>query len=899
MKVWINQTEIGTDSDAEIPANWSAYASTWTPNFSVEGNNYVHAIFMDEVGNKTSVINSEVCIFDKTAPVVSSVSIASGVDVVTTQRVVVRVTVTDANPSSGIQKTTLSGDLAIDSDTEFLWSSTDRTNGYKDCVVKLSANTDPSHRESKVVYATATDNAGNTGERGSDNIVLYTGGIDPVIVLKKPTNEVIGKHYGEKSFKLQLQVLTGITSLLDSYKVWGDFSETDGSIEPTTEPDTWTAWTSGQSTISLDRYLTALDGTKTIYGAVRLNVDSIADTVATYAELPASANDGDIYKVTADETQSNATTAYRYSTTNNKFEYYGILENDEAHAYHELEITTVHHSEAEPSIVLTSAESVISDKTGHDSTVLIGTMTTSCNIYEYKVVAYSSLANAQAGTSADVTNVELSGTTEIASGGTWTPTLLESKLKTAISGEGQKFVVIYAKNLCDKWGKSNILTITIDETAPTGSIVVDQYYNTNKGFTASANDTVCAVDKMQAWVDATAGSETPPQTSTEYDYSANPTVSQVDWTGKVNGTCYLHIKYTDEVGNSSVTHSNSFIYDDVAPIECSVSGPTLTNTTTVNLTLSASDVTSGMGKMKIYGDVSGASTAEQATWLDYSTSASITLTNGDGNKTINVIYQDNAGNSTSTAVSCVIKLDTEGGAPTLVLYKNDESAVLGTYTNVVDFKAHISVNDIEDLPNIVQYKVWGSITEAATESEATWKTFTLVTGEDYASVGYALTTGDGLKTINVKVKDNAGNESSTTSATVTLDQTAPVVDVNGVDYNVISLVHEPRHTASGEELANTYNDKMTFKFSADSKLTEWKVCVNETGQQASTATAIGTTGGSVNMTGTNLEANTEVSCVIMGADFSATSKVASTDGVYEVIVYGKDEAGNWSAIHAI
>lgn len=899
MKIWINQTEIGTTSDSEYPSDWQAYSSSWTPNFSAEGTNYIHAIFMDKVGNKTVVVNSNATVFDKTAPVVSVVSIASGVDVITTQNAVVRVTVIDANPSSGILKTTLSGDLDVSSTTEFTWSSTDRTNGYKDCAVVLAANS--STRETKTVYATATDNAGNTSERNSDTIVLYTGGIDPVIVLKDTSGNVIGEHFGDTAFRLQLQVLTGDVSLLAGYKVWGDFADTESSVTPTTEPENWTNWPTNETTVSLNKYLTALDGTKTINGSVRLIVSSIANTVATYADLPASANDGDIYKVTTDETKSNATTAYKYSATNSAFEYYGILEDGDSYAYHSLETTTVHHSEAEPTIVLTSAKSVISDKDSHNSTVLTAAFTTSCNMSEYKVVAYATQAAAQSGTSADVTNVELSGTTEIASGSSWTPTLLESKLILAVAGEGQKFIVVYGKNLCSKWGKSNIIAVTVDLTAPTGTIAVNQYYNAVAGFTASAADSVCSVSKMQAWVDTSAGTETAPATSTEYDYSTNPTSAQVDWTGVSEGNNYVHIKYTDEVGNSAVIHSSAFIYDTVAPISCSVTGPAKTNTTSVTLTLFASDVTSGMGYMKIYGDVSGAATADAIEWSAYTTSASITLSNTDGTKTVNVLFKDNAGNVISSAVSCSIILDTDAGSPTITLYNNADTAVLGTVTNVADFKAHISINDPSKQPisEIAYYKIYGDITAAATEDAASWVEFNPVSGQTYMSVGASLTTGDGSKTVTVKLKDDAGNVSTAASAVVELDTTAPVVDVNGVDYNVISKVHEPRLTSSGAEIANTYCDKMTFKFSADSALSEYKVCVNETGQQASTATAIGTSGGSINMTGTNLAANTEVTCVIMGADFAATLKVADTDGAYEIIVYGKDLAGNWSAIHSI
>jgi hypothetical protein len=53
------------------------------------------------------------------------------------------------------------------------------------------------------------------------------------------------------------------------------------------------------------------------------------------------------------------------------------------------------------------------------------------------------------------------------------------------------------------------------------------------------------------------------------------------------------------------------------------------------------------------------------------------------------------------------------------------------------------------------------------------------------------------------------------------------------------------------------------------------------------------------MSGNAVEANTDITSVIFGADFAATDAVNDTDGAYEIIVYGKDEAGTWSAVHVL
>jgi hypothetical protein len=53
------------------------------------------------------------------------------------------------------------------------------------------------------------------------------------------------------------------------------------------------------------------------------------------------------------------------------------------------------------------------------------------------------------------------------------------------------------------------------------------------------------------------------------------------------------------------------------------------------------------------------------------------------------------------------------------------------------------------------------------------------------------------------------------------------------------------------------------------------------------------------MSGGAIKANTDITSVIMGADFAATAVVNDEDGAYEIIVYGQDEGGTWSAVHAI
>lgn len=674
--------------------------------------------------------------------------------------------------------------------------------------------------------------------------------------------------------------------MIQGYKVWGDFSDTEGSTTPTDEPADYTAWGSGSVKKIEDLYLTATDGNKSVLGKAKLSVGTLADTVATKADLPSTATDGDKYKVTADESKEGKATCYQW---NGAWNFYGYLSADDSYAEKPLETVLTHHSSSQPVVTLATDKAIISDKEEHDAATLTATFASSCGISEYKVVAYESQSDATAGTSADPTNVDLYGTEEKAASSTWTPELLESKLVSAIPGEGAKYIVVYAKNLCGKWGKSNTLTITVDLTAPIGNITVDSFYNAPKGLTASASDG-SGVAKMTAWIDTSAATVTPPETATEVDYHENPLVGEVDWTGAAEGDIYAHILFEDTVGNKTVVTSAKAVYDITPPTGCSISIPSITNTPSVVATLTASDSVSGVSKVKIFGDIVGSETAD---WQDYASSVNVTLTNGDGSKTVKALFKDNAGNVIAEAVTATTVLDATAPAPVLSLWNNADTEALGTVTGVRDIRVHIGAT--EDIANITAFKLWGDVTDATSEP-ADWSDFAPESGKNYKSVAIQLTTGDGAKTINVKIKDEAGNV-GTATATITLNTQAPEITVSDVDYTQISLSDEQRFTAAAGKIAGTKSSELTFKFTPDIKLAKFKVCIYDASKTAATAEAIEESK-SINMTGTNVEGGSTVACTLSSTDFKEHSVIKAQSGddkIGYVIVVGKSEAGIWSA----
>lgn len=180
----------------------------------------------------------------------------------------------------------------------------------------------------------------------------------------------------------------------------------------------------------------------------------------------------------------------------------------------------------------------------------------------------------------------------------------------------------------------------------------------------------------------------------------------------------------------------------------------------------------------------------------------------------------------------------------------------------------LSVSDGET--NGYQMKIWG-IAGAESESAAQWETFA-------ASKQVTLPSGDGQKTVYAKFRDDVWNESAQVSASITLNTAVPVVTVLGPDKAKISKV-------SGM-------DTSVFTFTTDVDVAEYKVCVvTEANATHTQGAQIGTDGGSENMSGGPVTANSEVSCTVKAADLDAAS---SGDGVKIVKVFAKTDVGTWS-----
>jgi len=178
-----------------------------------------------------------------------------------------------------------------------------------------------------------------------------------------------------------------------------------------------------------------------------------------------------------------------------------------------------------------------------------------------------------------------------------------------------------------------------------------------------------------------------------------------------------------------------------------------------------------------------------------------------------------------------------------------------------------------------QMKIYGDVDPAdnaniqTTEGASSWIAYS-------TSQAVKLSTGDALKTLHVKIRDDVGNVSTEATDTITLDTTIPVA--------TISVAASPTKISKVASF-----DTTTFQFQADVAIQAWKVkVVPATGSVESAGTTIPVTAGSANTTGTSLAATTNQSVTIKGTDLETAS---AGDGTKIVKVFVQDLSGLWSA----
>ena len=264
-------------------------------------------------------------------------------------------------------------------------------------------------------------------------------------------------------------------------------------------------------------------------------------------------------------------------------------------------------------------------------------------------------------------------------------------------------------------------------------------------------------------------------------YSANITLVTGD------GSKTITASQTDSVGNiGTATRTVNLL--TTAPV-VTVSSPIPNMATNASSILFGGNCTSGL---LVYFSGAGVSTTQTASCTSGTYSSFVTLSSGDGTKTVSIAQTDLAGN-TSLALSVSVIKDTIAptitfGTPSLS-YANSSTSV-SIATNFTDGGSGMAS------VNISTSNISLTTTDTATCTVAS------VTGTGTASRTVMLSScsGDGTVAINVAAgvaTDNASNASALTgpSSTFTVDNTAPTITITSPSNN--SYTNSTSVTVSG------------------------------------------------------------------------------------------------------
>jgi hypothetical protein len=317
-------------------------------------------------------------------------------------------------------------------------------------------------------------------------------------------------------------------------------------------------------------------------------------------------------------------------------------------------------------------------------------------------------------------------------GVTWSAweTYATTKAWNLTLGAGEKKVFVQVKDLAGNISSSIFDTIFLDTVLPTGSVKI----NNDTAYTTSTNVTlqITGIDsdsglyQMRFSNDGTTwGSWLPYATS--YSHTLTST----------NGSKTVYMQLKDNAGNISDSYTDTIILDNVAPdgtVKIN-NGATYTNNQSVNINLTYSDATSGVYQMQ----VSTASDFSGASWVSTSTTTSISLTTGDGTKTVYARFKDNAGNI-STSKTATIILDRVNPTGTIIVKSSDG------LSKTSDISVVLTITGSDDRAGLAGIQL--------SNNGVNWGTLETLTSPK----NWNVSVGAGTKTVYLKLIDNAGNE---------------------------------------------------------------------------------------------------------------------------------------------
>ena len=333
------------------------------------------------------------------------------------------------------------------------------------------------------------------------------------------------------------------------------------------------------------------------------------------------------------------------------------------------------------------------------------------------------------------------------------------------ASEGLKTVFAQYKDAAGNMAPVVSDTVTVDTTAPVGMILI------NNGVPMTSHAAITLQASASGDVTHMRFMETNGPWPSDWS-AASPFAASANFnlTGS-DGTKTVFAQFLDTAGNVSTTAiQDSIILDTTGPdgagsllIE---GGAAYTTQAQVWLSLTPTDGLSGVSQMKL----SNAADGSGGSWAEFSGFSPWTLDSVEGSKTVYVWYRDGLGNETGPFSDTILFDSTKpsggvtiaGGDPTTT-----SSTVILTLSN-------------PGSETNLQMRLNNDVTALLSTS---WETFSTTRN------GWALISGNGVKSIFVQFKDAAGNLSPIYEDTILVDDLAPTgfLFINGE----VTLANDP------------------------------------------------------------------------------------------------------------
>ncbi len=233
-----------------------------------------------------------------------------------------------------------------------------------------------------------------------------------------------------------------------------------------------------------------------------------------------------------------------------------------------------------------------------------------------------------------------------------------------------------------------------------------------------------------------------------------------------NGTKTIYVKYADTAGNETTPVSDTIILDTQKPtVTITSTESNRTNADPIPITITFNESVSGF-ELSDIAVSNGAATNLSGSGTTYTADV---IPYGELTITVDVysdVAQDTAGNGNSAATQFVIVYDET--PPTSGSVSINSGAM---YTNSTSVSLSLSATDA----------VYVMLSEDADFTGASYSSFV-------TSKTFALSSGDGEKTVYVRYKDEAGNETTgTISDSIILDTTGPTVTISSTEMLITNV----------------------------------------------------------------------------------------------------------------